>query len=66
MQIDSFMGYELFLIKPYIIDVLSQVETSSAYYEAVLTLKDKFNNLDEIKYEYIPKNSLYTEFLGKK
>lgn len=66
VQIDSFMGYELFLIKPYIIDVLSQVEPSSAYYEAVLTLKDKFNNLDEIKYEYIPKNSLYTEFLGKK
>lgn len=66
VQIDSFMGYELFLIKPYIEKVLNEVEPSSTYYEKAMVLKNKFVNLDEIKYEYIPKNSLYTEFLGKK
>ena len=66
VQIDSFMEYELFLIKPYIEKVLNEVEPSSSYYEKAMVLKNKFVNLDEIKYEYIPKNSLYTEFLGKK
>ena len=27
---------------------------------------EKFDGLDEISYDYIPSNSLYTEFLGKK
>lgn len=66
VQLDSFMGYELFLIKPYIIEVLSEVASDSKYYQIACQLKDKFVDLDEIKYEYIPKNSLYTEFLGKK
>ena len=66
VQLDSFMGYELFLIKPYIVSVLSEVATDSKYYPMAQALMDKFANLDEINYEYIPKNSLYTEFLGKK
>ena len=66
VQLDSFMGYELFLIKPYILDVLSEVGADSPYFEKAKNLIGKFLNLDEIKYEYIPKNSLYTEFLGKK
>ena len=66
IQLDSFMGYELFLIKPYILEVLSEVNESSKYYDEAKKLIEKFLNLDEIKYEYIPKNSLYTEFLGKK
>lgn len=66
IQLDSFMGYELFLIKPYIIEVLSEVNESSKYYSEAKKLMAKFDDLDEISYEYIPKNSLYTEFLGKK
>ena len=66
VQLDSFMGYELFLIKPYITEVLSEVAQDSKYYPIARELMNKFSNLDEIKYEYIPKNSLYTEFLGKK
>jgi len=66
VQLDSFMGYELFLIKPYIIDVLSEVSEGSKYYGVARELIGKFSRLEEIKYEYIPKNSLYTEFLGKK
>ncbi len=66
VQLDSFMGYELFLIKPYILEVLSEVSENSKYYDVARDLIDKFSSLDEIKYDYIPKNSLYTEFLGKK
>ena len=66
IQIESFMGYELFLIKPYITEVLNEVDISSKYYEQAKQILEKFASLDEIKYEYIPKNSLYTEFLGKK
>ena len=66
VQIDSFMGYELFLIKPYIIEVLSEVKKDSKYYDKVQAIINKFTDLEEISYDYIPKNSLYTEFLGKK
>ena len=66
IQLDSFMGYELFLLKPYILEVLSEVNENSTYYDKAKNLIEKFSGLDEIKYEYIPKNSLYTEFLGNK
>ena len=66
VQLESFMEYELFLIKPYITEVLSEVKPDSVYYKRALELIDKFSHLDEIKYDYIPKSSLYTEFLGKK
>ena len=66
VQIESFMEYELFLIKPYILDVLNEVKKDSKYYELSRKIAEKFSTLDEISYDYIPKNSLYTEFLGKK
>ena len=66
VQLESFMGYELFLMKPYITEVLNEIEPSSKYFERAECLKSKFESLDEISYEYIPKGSLYTEFLGKK
>ena len=66
MQLDSFLGYELFVLKKYIIEVLKDVDFSSKYYPKAKELKEKFDRLDEISFDYVPKNSLYTEFLGKK
>ncbi|MBQ8545536.1 MAG: hypothetical protein IJ437_01185 [Clostridia bacterium] len=66
VQIDSFMEYELFLMKKYIKEVLSEVSIESRYYEKAQKLSAKFDNFEELSYDYIPKNSLYTEFLGKK
>lgn len=66
VQIDSFMEYELFLMKKYIKEVLSEVSPMSKYYEKAQKLSAKFDNFEELSYDYIPKNSLYTEFLGKK
>ena len=66
IQIDSFMCYELFLMKSYLVNVLSDFDKNSKYYEKAKTLLEKVKSFDEIKYDYIPKGSLYTEFLGKK
>ena len=66
VQLDSFMPYELFVIKPYIVKVLSEVNADSKYYKQAREILEKFDGLDEISYDYIPSNSLYTEFLGKK
>ena len=66
IQIDSFMGYELFLMKNYLINTLFEIDKESKYYEKAMKLLNKLSHLDEIDYEYIPKGSLYTEFLGKK
>ena len=60
------MGYELFLMKKYIIEALNEIENDSLYYEKAQNLIKKVECFDEISYEYIPANSLYTEFLGKK
>lgn len=66
VQIDSFMGYELFLMKKYVLETLKEVKKDGLYFEEAEKLKEKFEKLDEISYDYIPANSLYTEFLGKK
>ncbi len=66
VQVDSFMEYELFLMKKYIKEVLSEVPRESVYFEKAQKLINKFNEFEELSYDYIPKNSLYTEFLGKK
>lgn len=66
IQLNSFLEYELFLLKGYIIDILNEVDENSKYYDKAKELKEKFLKLDTISYDYVPKNSLYTEFLGKK
>ena len=66
VQLDSFLEYELFLMKSYVTKTLNEVLPDSIYYEKAQRLLSKFKNLQEISYDYIPKNSLYTEFLGKK
>ena len=66
IQLNSFMDYELFLLKGYIIDILNEVDKNSKYYNKAKELKNKFESLESISYDYVPKNSLYTEFLGKK
>ncbi len=66
VHLNSFMDYELFLMKDYIKDVLNEVNTDSRYYEKAQKLISKFDSLQSISYDYIPNNSLYTEFLGKK
>ena len=66
LQIDSFMAYELFLMRDYLIETLSEIKEDSKYYLYARQLIEKISKLDRIDYSYIPSKSLYTEFLGKK
>lgn len=66
VMLDSFMEYEIFLMKSYLRDALSKIPSDSQYFDEALSLMKKFDNIQEISYDYIPENSLYTEFLGKK
>ena len=66
IQMDSFLEYELFVLKNYIIEILDEVEQDNVYYGQAISLRKKFEDLLSISYDYVPNNSLYTEFLGKK
>jgi uridine kinase len=44
IQLDSFMGYELFLIKPYIVEVLGEVRSDSKYFTQANEIMEKFKN----------------------
>ena len=64
IRINSLLPYEIFLMKDYLIPILSEVTPDSEYVNEARQLIDKVKDFDTIPYEYIPKNSLYTEFLG--
>ncbi len=64
VRINSSLPYELFLIKSYALPLLDTIGKESQYYEGAKILKDKFRELDTISEEYVPKNSIYREFLG--
>ena len=66
IKIDSFMCYELFLMKKYLQEAFSEIPEESKYYKKAQSILDKISQFEEIDYKYIPKDSLYTEFLGKK
>lgn len=65
-QMDSFLEYELFLLKPYILPILSEVKENSVYLPQAQVLQRKFEALPEIPYRLVPDTSMYSEFLGKK
>ena len=65
-QMDSFLEYELFLLKPYVLSILSEVGENSAYAPQAEALRVKFETLPEIPYGLVPDTSMYCEFLGKK
>ncbi|MBQ9121320.1 MAG: hypothetical protein IJY12_03025 [Clostridia bacterium] len=65
-QMNSFLEYELFLLKPYVLSILAEVKEDSPYFAQAEVLRIKFEPLPEISYGLVPENSMYTEFLGKK
>ena len=66
VMLDSFLEHEIFLMKSYIKEALSELPSDSHYLNEGELLLKKFDRIQEISYDYIPENSLYTEFLGKK
>lgn len=62
-MIDSLQGYEACMLKPELIKLLKTIEKSSPYYEKSLQILQTLDGIDEISDKYLPKNSLYHEFL---
>lgn len=62
--INSLLAYELGAIKPYLIKILGLVEKSSEYYDRAQEIIRRFEGIEEVSSEYIPKSSVYREFLG--
>ena len=63
--INSFLTYELGVIKPYILGVVSydfKNEREAALYDH---LKEKLKNIVEIPSSFIPQDSVFREFIGK-
>ena len=62
-MIDSLQGYEACMLKPELIKLLTAIEKSSPYYEKSLQILQTLDGIDEISDKYLPRNSLYHEFL---
>ena len=63
LQIDSVLGYEACMLKPYAVPLLSSLSPSSPYYEKAQMLLAIFEGVDTISESYIPAGGLYREFL---
>lgn len=64
IRIDSFIPYELNLIKEPLCDLLKNVPCDSDYYNEACRLICKFDGVTPIDPRYIPDDSMYREFLG--
>ncbi len=64
IHINSFIPYELGLIKGPLVQTLSEVEPDDKYYGEAQRLLDKFRDITLIDVGYLPADSMYREFLG--
>ena len=62
-RIDSLMGYEACMLKEPITELLGGIPKTSEYYEKSIEIMEHFKNIDSISEDYLPKQSLYHEFL---
>lgn len=63
IRIASFLPYEVFVLKKPLCEVLATVPKESAYYAQAQELIAKLAPLPEIAEDYVPKDSLFWEFL---
>lgn len=62
-MIDSLQGYEPCMLKKELLKLLDTISPTSKYYGESRQIIKTLEGIDEISEEYIPKNSLYHEFL---
>ena len=66
IAIDSAMAYEPQVIRDLLLPALETVPEESRYYSDARKLMEKVEPLQSIDPEYVPMESLYSEFLGRK
>ena len=65
-SINSAMGYEPCVIKPYVLPLLYEIKAESAFYARARALIEKLENIPQIDSEFISDDSVFREFIGKK
>lgn len=64
IRIDSTLAYELSALKPYLAPLLASLPTTHPFVTRARELRTALSRIDEISKTYIPKTSVYREFLG--
>lgn len=64
IKINSLIPYEINILKDPLCQIIDNIETDSEYYGFAAELKAKFRNIPSFSGEYVPRNSVYREFLG--
>ena len=63
--INSFMPYELGVIKPYILNMVSYNFNNGKEFHLYHELKQKLDKIIEIPSHFVPEDSVFREFIGK-
>lgn len=64
IRIDSFIPYELNMIKEPLEEILSTVPVSDQHYQQAADFRARFAHIQPISRAYLPEDSMYREFLG--
>ena len=62
-QIDSTLPYEVGMLKPYLVPLLSHYREDALFYREAKSLLAKLQNVPTIPVEYLTEHSLFTEFI---
>ncbi len=64
IRINSLLLYEMNMIKEDFLEIIGQVKPDSRYYDECVSLSSRFDAIPAINKRYLPKNSVYREFMG--
>lgn len=63
-RIDSLMPYEIQVIKPYVLSVLSDLSVMGEYKNQADRILHKLSAVESIDERFVPQNSVFREFIG--
>ena len=63
LHINSLLGYEACMLKPYLDPLMRSIPSTSKYKEQADFLLRALEGIDTISAEYLPENALYREFI---
>jgi len=64
IKINSFMGYEIYLMKAVLPEILARVPEDNPYFVKAFEIMRKLEKLDTVAPELVPESSLLREFIG--
>ncbi|MBR2340531.1 MAG: hypothetical protein IKA74_06860 [Clostridia bacterium] len=64
VRLNSLLGYDISMLKPYLIPLLDSIESGSEYYGIAQDMIKKMAHIEEINSDYMPDISVFHEFLG--